>query len=65
MQGGRDTDALFRLVVLQDGGYDTRQGKSRAVERMAKGDFLVLCTAVTAMETVRLVGVKIGYVKRG
>ena len=53
-------DTFWRLVVFQERSYDTRQSKCRAVKCMTQSDFLVLGAAVTAVQTVGLVGVKIG-----
>ena len=55
----RDADAFRRLIVLQQGGDDARQGQCRTVQRMAEFGFLVLC-AVTAFQAVGLVGIEVG-----
>ncbi len=57
----RHTDALGGLVVLQNRGHDARQGKGRTVQRVAELGLLVRRTAVTALQTVGLIGVEIGY----
>ena len=59
LQCSRDTDAILRLVVLEQRSHDARQSQSRSVERVAERDFLVLCTAVTALEAVSLIGVEV------
>ena len=41
----RYADALWSLVVLQDGCYETWQGESRTVKGVAKLNLLVLCMA--------------------
>ena len=57
----RYADALWSLVVLQDGGYDTWQGESRTVKGVAKLNLLVLCMTVAAVETVGLVALEVRY----
>ena len=57
----RYADALWSLVVLQDGCYDTWQGESRTVQCVAKLNLLVLCMAVAAVEAVSLIALEVGY----
>ena len=57
----RYADALWSLVVLKDGCYDTWQGESRTVKGVAKLNLLVLCMAVAAVETVGLVALEVRY----
>ena len=57
----RYADALWSLVVLQDGCYDTWQGESRTVKGVAKLNLLVLCMAVAAVESVSLVALEVRY----
>ena len=57
----RYADALWSLVVLQDGSYDTWQGESRTVKGVAKLNLLVLCMTVAAVETVSLVAFEVRY----
>ena len=60
LESSGDSDTFLCLVVLEEGGDDTREGEGRAVERVAERNFLVLCAAVAAMQAVRLIGVEIG-----
>ena len=57
----RYADALWSLVVLQDGCYDTWQGESRTVKGVAKLNLLVLGMTVAAVETVGLVALEVRY----
>ena len=59
LEGSRDADAFRRLVVLQEGSYDTGQCQSRAVEGVCQGNFLVLGTAIAAVEAIGLVGIEV------
>ena len=54
-------DAVGRLVVLQQGGDDARQGKGRAVQRVAELGLLGCCVAVAALQAVSLIGVEVRY----
>ena len=54
-----DADAFWCLVVFEKGSHDTRESESRAVKCVAESNFLVLCAAVTTVQTVGLVGVEI------
>ena len=58
LEGLGDADAFGRLVVLQQGGHDARQGQCRAVQRVAKLG-LLLRRAVAALQAVGLIGVVI------
>ena len=57
----RYADALWSLVVLQNGCYDAWQGESRTVKGVAKLNLLVLCMTVAAVETVGLVALEVRY----
>ena len=57
----RYADALWSLVVLQDGCYDTWQPESRTVKGVAKLNLLGLCMTVAAVETVGLVALEVRY----
>ena len=59
LEGRRDADTFRRLVILEERCYDARESECRAVKGMAELHFLVLRTAVTALEAVRLIGVEI------
>lgn len=57
----RYADSLRCLVILHDRGDDTRQGKGRAVQRMAQLYLLVVGMAIAAMQPVGLVAFEVGY----
>lgn len=59
LEGSRDADAFWCLVVLQEGSYDTGQCQSRAVEGVCQSNFLILSTAITAVEAIGLVGIEV------
>ena len=60
-EGGRNLDAIFCLVVLQQGCHDAGQGKSRTVQCVTELWFLAAFWAITALQAVGLIGVEIGY----
>ena len=56
----RDANTFRRLVVFQQGGYDTRQCQRASVQRMAEM-YLLVGIAVAALQAVGLIGIEVGY----
>ena len=55
----RDADAFRGLVVLEDRGNDAREGKRRAVQRMAELRLFGAFLAVSALQTVCLICIEV------
>ena len=60
-EGSGNLDAVLRLVVLQQGSHDARQGKGRAVQRVTELRLLASLRTITALQTVGLIGVEVRY----
>ena len=56
----RYANAFRSLIVLDNGGNDTRKSESRTVESMAKLGLSGLGVAITAMQTVGLIALEVG-----
>ena len=59
LQYGRYVDAVYSLVVLEQGGYNARQGKCAAVKGVQQPVFFGLAVAKTQFKTVCLKGFKV------
>ena len=55
----RYANAFRSLIVLDNGGNDTRKSESRTVERVAKLGLSGLGVAITAMQTVGLIAFEV------
>ena len=60
-KGTWNADAIWGLVVFEDGSHDAREGKGRAVESVTELNLLVVGMTITTLKTVGLIGVEIAY----
>ena len=55
----RDDDSVFGLIVLEEGGHDTRKSERTSVQSVAELGLAILVT-IAEVQSVCLVGLEVG-----